>query len=215
MASERCANCGEQIKSGMLGSNRAFNDKQLFALRQIRGEDLAAACEHCGDSLLALPHTLGSAVSATQRDLLAVVNLVPLVSIHSPQGWEFDTLGLVTGQSTTGTGMFSDVASALTDLFGAQSKTYNSKLRHGESICKTALRMQAIELGGNAVLGVDVDYAEVGGQRAMLMVCMTGTAVRMKNVAVVEPDITDIAQRIRTLNDKLDQLQLAQKGVSF
>lgn len=94
-------------------------------------------------------------------------------------GWSYEPIGIVTAQTVTGTGIFSDVASAFTDLFGTQSGTYNTKLREGENFCKASLQSQAIELGGNAVLAVDVDYAEVGGQRAMLMVCMTGTAIKV------------------------------------
>jgi hypothetical protein len=40
-------------------------------------------------------------------------------------------------------------------------------------------------LGGNAVIATDIDYAEVGGVRAMLMVCMAGTAVRLNNLQEV------------------------------
>ena len=37
--------------------------------------------------------------------------------------------------------------------------------------------MKTVCLGGNAVIATDIDYGEVGGAKAMLMVCMTGTAV--------------------------------------
>ncbi|MBE5322140.1 heavy metal-binding domain-containing protein [Pedobacter sp. MR2016-19] len=36
-------------------------------------------------------------------------------------------------------------------------------------------------LGGNGIIATDVDYAEVGGAKAMVMVCMAGTAVKIKN----------------------------------
>ena len=34
---------------------------------------------------------------------------------------------------------------------------------------------------GNAITGVDIDYIEVGKGKGILMVCMTGTAVRINN----------------------------------
>lgn len=214
MAIDTCIHCGETIKSGMLGSNKAFTEKQLFALAQCIDEVRAGACEECGDSLLGLPHKVANTISTTQRALFALMDMVPLASLHSPVGWEYETLGLVTGRSTTGTGMFSDVASAFTDLFGAQSKTYNSKLQSGENICRAALRLQAIEMGGNAVLGVDVDYAEVGGQRAMLMVCMTGTAVRLKNVEAIRPELADIPERVQILSERLKNLEKARTDLA-
>jgi uncharacterized protein YbjQ (UPF0145 family) len=99
--------------------------------------------------------------------------------------WRFTPLGLVTGQSVTGTGVFSEFASSWTDFFGAQSKAYNQKIAGGETICQTQLRLKCVELGGNAILATDIDYAEVGGGKGMLMVCMTGTAVLLENTEVM------------------------------
>jgi hypothetical protein len=54
-------------------------------------------------------------------------------------------------------------------------------------------------LGGNAVIAADVDYAEVGGGKGMLMVCMAGTAVKVLNPQeVFEGDV-----------DRLEELQKA------
>jgi hypothetical protein len=48
-----------------------------------------------------------------------------------------------------------------------------------------------VELGGNAILATDIDYAEVGGGKGMLMVCMTGTAVLLENTAVMGAEIIE------------------------
>jgi uncharacterized protein YbjQ (UPF0145 family) len=37
--------------------------------------------------------------------------------------------------------------------------------------------MKAVELGGNAVVGVDLDYEVLGSNGSMLMVSSSGTAV--------------------------------------
>ena len=71
------------------------------------------------------------------------------------------------------------------------------------------MRLAAIELGGNAVIAADVDYAEVGGNSAMLMVCMTGTAIHLKNPKILGNGIPEMlelgfAQRMRLR--ELDQL---------
>lgn len=120
----------------------------------------------------------------------------------------------MTAQSTTGTGLWSDVTSAFTDLFGAQSKVYNSKIRDGENLCLAAVRMQALKLGGNAVVAADIDYAEVGGQRAMLMVCMTGTAVHLSNTDVVGDDLGAVTREIADNLQMLDALEAAYKQVN-
>lgn len=43
------------------------------------------------------------------------------------------------------------------------------------------LRVKCHELGGNAVIGVDIDIADTGGLKTVLM-CANGTAVRIKNL---------------------------------
>ncbi|RZI56844.1 MAG: heavy metal-binding domain-containing protein [Zymomonas sp.] len=72
-------------------------------------------------------------------------------------------------------------------------------MRAGEDLCRASLRVQTVDSGGNAVIAADVDYAEVGGQRAMLMVCMTGTAIRLHNPEVYMPGYAgrfdDLVQR--------------------
>lgn len=176
--------------------------------------DASARCQKCAEPVAEINEALNRKMSALQRSLASKLLLIPVVSIHSPAGWDYRCLGIVTAQSTTGTGLWSDVTSAFTDLFGAQSKVYNSKIRDGENLCLAAVRMQALKLGGNAVVAADIDYAEVGGQRAMLMVCMTGTAVHLSNTDVVGDDLGAITREIADNLQMLDALEAAYKQVN-
>ena len=110
---------------------------------------------------------------------------LPLISLPLPQIWEFEPLEIVTAQFVAGTGLFAEVVSEVTDLFGARSGIYAKKIRYAEDECKRILRLEALRAGGHGVLGIDVDYAEVGGAKAMLMVAMTGTAVRFTDLEKV------------------------------
>ena len=113
-------------------------------------------------------------------------------------------MGLVTAQSVAGTGLFADLGSTFTDMFGLQSGMFREKIKGGEDLCRRELRLKALNFGANAVVGVDVDYAEVGGARCMLMVCMTGTAAKISNVDVTGPKT---AQSLRTLAELTEELQ--------
>jgi uncharacterized protein YbjQ (UPF0145 family) len=128
---------------------------------------------------------------------------VPLLSLHLPMGWDYEPITIVTAQSVTGTGLFSDVGSFFTDVFGLQSGMFREKLKDGEDICKKAIRLETLKLGGHGVLGIDVDYAEVGGTKAMLMVSMTGTAVRLKNLDILSPDSRDKLARGKEIVEEL------------
>lgn len=113
------------------------------------------------------------------------LDFIPITSIHSPLDWSYSVNGLVTAQSVIGTGLVSQIASSFTDLFGAQSGVYTGKLRSSEELCKAILRAETLRQGGNAIVAADLDYAEVGGSHAMLMVCMTGTAVYLRNTEIL------------------------------
>ncbi|WP_051189674.1 heavy metal-binding domain-containing protein [Daejeonella oryzae] len=112
-----------------------------------------------------------------------------MVTLKSPKDWDYTVLRIVTAQSVTGTGVVSEFASSFTDLFGMQSKKYNTKIKAGEDLCKAQLRLDAVSIGANAIIATDIDDAEVGGDESMLMVCMAGTAIRLANPGILAEDI--------------------------
>jgi uncharacterized protein (AIM24 family) len=65
--------------------------------------------------------------------------------------------------------------------------------------------MKALELGGNAIVAADIDYAEVGGLKGMLMVAATGTAVMLNNLDVLGAKNIEI---INNLQGSIERLRL-------
>lgn len=110
-----------------------------------------------------------------------LITEVPVLSIPNPSNWEYISVSIVTAQSVLGTGVISEFTSTFTDFFGKQSSAYNKKLIEGENFCLNILRKKALDLDCNAIIGTDIDYSEAGGLKGMLMVCMAGTAIRVKN----------------------------------
>jgi uncharacterized protein YbjQ (UPF0145 family) len=88
-------------------------------------------------------------------------------------------LGVVTGEVIVGANMFRDLFASIRDIVGGRSGSYEDVLARARA------RMQALDemkqfaagLGGNAVVGVDLDYEVLGANGSMLMVSATGTAV--------------------------------------
>lgn len=108
------------LKSGLLSANAAFDDDKLSMINQAHGSQLVAACQACAQNLLDTAwFKLEAQVKAKKKSAEGMLTCIPLASIPSPHGWSYQTLGLVTAQSVSGTGLFSDVTSAFTDLFGA------------------------------------------------------------------------------------------------
>ncbi|MEZ5287501.1 MAG: heavy metal-binding domain-containing protein [Vicinamibacterales bacterium] len=85
--------------------------------------------------------------------------------------------GTVTGEAILGANIFKDLFAGIRDIVGGRSATYERELRSARDIAIRELKQAAVELGANAVVGVDVDYETVGGSGSMLMVSVSGTAV--------------------------------------
>lgn len=91
-----------------------------------------------------------------------------------------DYLGVVAGQAIYGANVFRDLFAGITDFLGGRSGAYESVLRGGMEEAMKDMRERASELGANAVVGVSVDYEAVGTEGTMLMVAVSGTAVRVR-----------------------------------
>gem|GEM_PF-4303678 len=64
-----------------------------------------------------------------------------------------------------------------------------------EDSCADQLRVQCLKMRGNTIIGTDVDYSDLGSGENMIMVCMSGTAIRLCNPEVLGSDYLDNARR--------------------
>ncbi|ODN71863.1 heavy metal-binding domain-containing protein [Methylobrevis pamukkalensis] len=85
--------------------------------------------------------------------------------------------GLVTGEAILGANVFKDLFASIRDIVGGRSGAYESELRRARKIAVDEMCADALNLGADAVIGVDIDYETVGNNGSMLMVSATGTAV--------------------------------------
>ncbi len=88
--------------------------------------------------------------------------------------------GLVSGEAILGANIFRDIFAGLRDIVGGRSAEYEEELRKAKDIAVSEMAQQALALGANAVIAVDLDYESInpGGSGGMLMVSASGTAVR-------------------------------------
>jgi len=85
--------------------------------------------------------------------------------------------GIVTGEAILGANVFKDLFAGIRDIVGGRSATYEAELQRAREIALKELEERARALGGNAVVGVDLDYEVLGAGNGMLMVSASGTAV--------------------------------------
>jgi len=55
--------------------------------------------------------------------------------------------------------------------------TYERGLGEAREVAMAEMQKKALELGANAVIGIDIDYEVLGQNNGMLMVSVSGTAV--------------------------------------
>lgn len=86
-------------------------------------------------------------------------------------------LGLVSGEAILGANIFKDLFAGIRDIVGGRAAAYERELQKAKDIAIAEMANQASALGGNAVIGVDLDFETIGSNGSMLMVSASGTAV--------------------------------------
>lgn len=89
-------------------------------------------------------------------------------------------LGIVSGETIIGANVFRDFFAGIRDIVGGRSGSYEEVLRQAKDTALKEMQQQAMAMGANAVIGVDLDYETVGSNGSMLMVTASGTAVVME-----------------------------------
>lgn len=85
------------------------------------------------------------------------------------------------GEAILGTNIFKDFLAGIRDIVGGRSGAYEKSLREAREIALDELKAEALSLGANAIVGIDLDYENIsaGGNSSMLMVSASGTAVQL------------------------------------
>lgn len=97
-------------------------------------------------------------------------------------------LDIVSTNVVVGTNYFSDLGASLTDIFGGYSDTYEGKLQTIYAKAIKNIQNQTIALGGNAIVGLKIDFDEISGKgKSMFMVSAIGTSVKL---AIEQVDIS-------------------------
>ena len=88
-------------------------------------------------------------------------------------------MGIVTGEVIVGANLFSDLFANIRDIVGGRSGSYERILGDARKQAIEELQAEAAAMGGNEVVGIDLDYEVIGPNGSMLMVSASGTAVRV------------------------------------
>jgi uncharacterized protein YbjQ (UPF0145 family) len=88
-------------------------------------------------------------------------------------------LGVVHGEAIIGANIFRDLFSSVRDVVGGRAGGYERALSGARNAALEDLIAAAKELGADGVVGIDFDYEVLGETNGMMMVAVSGTAVKM------------------------------------
>ncbi len=88
-------------------------------------------------------------------------------------------LGIVTGETIVGANLFRDFFASVRDVVGGRAKSYEEILKEARETSLKEMEAEAASRGADAVVAVDIDYEVVGSGGSMLMVTVSGTAVKL------------------------------------
>lgn len=88
-------------------------------------------------------------------------------------------LGVVVGEAILGANVFKDIFGSIRDIVGGRSGSYEKEMARARKIAFEDMEQEAIKLGADGIVGIDIDYEVVGAQGAMMMVSVSGTAVKL------------------------------------
>ena len=88
-------------------------------------------------------------------------------------------LGLVSGEAVMGANIFRDLFAGIRDIVGGRSGSYENVLRGGRDQALSEIIEEGKRLGADAIVGISIDYEAIGASDSMMMVVVTGTAVKL------------------------------------
>lgn len=85
--------------------------------------------------------------------------------------------GVIAGEAIIGAHIFKDLFAGIRDIVGGRSAAYEKTIREAREVAMREMAAECERVGGNAIVGVDLDYEVIGQGGSMMMVSVSGTAV--------------------------------------
>lgn len=108
-------------------------------------------------------------------------NSVTITTTNNIDGYKVEKyLDVISVEVVMGSGLFSEFGAGIADFIGGQATDFEKKLARGKKQAIKKLKFNAWELGGNAVIGVDIDYTEFSHN--MMGIIVNGTVVEISKL---------------------------------
>lgn len=176
---EACDWCGTREGKLIRGElSQAGLDELMQYARSHEDVQVADELERLWQDPGVLKQEDDSRLQALEDELNALADAIQITS-----GFNFEDqgiaayLGFASAEVVLGTGVLRGIRADFANFFGAESEAFRRKLTEAKEVAFRRLRRQVVEMGGNAIIGVDLDYTMFGAD--LIGVIASGTAVRL------------------------------------
>jgi len=104
-----------------------------------------------------------------------ILTTTPTVEGHTIRDYK----GVVFGEVIAGVNFIRDIGASIRNIIGGRSVSYEEELINARNQAMNEMSTRAMQLGADAVVGIDIDYEVLGENNGMLMVTASGTAVKL------------------------------------
>ena len=119
----------------------------------------------------------------TETDAVEVANALDSILLTTETALDLTILRrieIVSAECALGMNIFKDLFASVRDIVGGRSNAVESTMREARRTALLELKKEAYRAGANAVIGVSLNYVELGGSGStMVMLVATGTAVEV------------------------------------
>ena len=102
-------------------------------------------------------------------------------SIMVTSGYNFENYRIIrycdyiSAESVFGIGMFKALLASVSSVAGVESESFQLKIKEAKIKAIYEIKKNALELGANAIIGIDIDFSMIAGE--MVVIIASGTAV--------------------------------------
>ena len=117
----------------------------------------------------------GSPLSSDKQFLLVTTPTIPGYKVKR-------VIGLVTGLTPRTRGLLGKFIAGIESMFGGEVTAFTSEVEKARWEAIDRARSKAMDLGANAIVGLDIETSDLGLQSGIVLFSAAGTAV------VIEPE---------------------------
>lgn len=156
-------------------------EKEMGFADKVNAKSFDGLCRSCTDHnrkiAAGLDNKTVEEAAYDAKELDTTIDAIMLSTETAPNINITKRIEIVTAECAFGMNIFKDLFAGVRDIVGGRSKAVQQTMRDSRRTALYELKKEAYEVGANAVVGVDLDYVEIGNNGKMIMLVASGTAV--------------------------------------